>query len=105
MASLGALPVYAAWVALLRLLVGRLAAPIAAAVLPDTRLLRAVAALPGGGRLISARFVLLPRPQILIGRLLRRVAVLGRRVAVLRHRVAILARGRLPAAARIVTRR
>jgi hypothetical protein len=96
MAYRGALPVYAAWAALLRLPVGRLTARIAAAALPGTRLLRAVAALPGSGGLIFARVVLLPRPHILIGRLLRC------RVAVLRHSVAVLARGRLPAAPRIL---
>src|SRR3954452_3595869 len=70
MASPGALPVCVAFVALLGLPVGRLAPRIAAAALPGTRLLRAAAALPGGGRLISAGVVLLPRPHILIGRLL-----------------------------------
>jgi len=83
----------------LRLLVGRLAALIAAAALSGSRLLRAVAALPGGGGLISARVVFLPCPRILIGRLLLLLIV------VLRHRVAVvLAGGRLPAAARIFIR-
>src|SRR3954470_24509038 len=105
MASRGALPVCVAFVALLGLPVGRLAARIAAAALPGTRLLRAVAALSGGGGLISARVVLLPRPHVLIGRLLPSPRLL-RRVVVSGHRVAVvLAGGGLPAAARILIRR
>src|SRR3954447_4713145 len=105
MASRGALPVCVAFVALLGLPLGRLAARIAAAALPGTRLLRAVEALPGGGGLISARVVLLPRPHVVIGRLLPGPRLL-RRGVVSGHRVAVvLAGGGLPAATRILIRR
>jgi hypothetical protein len=81
------------------LLVGRLATRIAAAALSG-RLLRAVAALPGDGGLISARLAFLPCARVVIGRLLLLLVVVPR------HRVAVvLAGGRLPGATRILIRR